>query len=332
MADEQAAVLAIDGGNSKTDVVLVGWDGSLLAAVRGPGASHEDYGMDGALSRLGDLIRLAAGQAGLDGSGIVAPHISACLAGADLAEEETALTAGLLAGGWSESAAAVNDTFAILRGGVDEPWGVAVTCGAGINCVAVAPDGTTARYLAHGTMTGDWGGGWGLGQAVMWHAMRGWDGRGPATVLGDAAAAHFGLPSIRDVAVAVHKGVLGEADLIQLTAVLFAAAARGDRVARSLVERQAAEICIMAVAAMRRLGMAPAGVPVVLAGGVLESRDRLLLSEIDRQLAEAAPGATARLLDVPPVAGAALLGLDYLGAPTAPKLRLRACYRAVSGG
>jgi hypothetical protein len=33
------------------------------------------------------------------------------------------------------------------------------------------------------------------------------------------------------------------------------------------------------------------------------------------------------VLDVPPVAGAALLGLDYVGAPTAPKLRLRACYR-----
>jgi N-acetylglucosamine kinase-like BadF-type ATPase len=271
-----------------------------------------------------------AEKAGLDGSGVVAPHISACLAGADLPEEEAELTAALLSGGWSESAVALNDTFAVLRGGVDEPWGVAVTCGAGINCVAVAPDGRTARYLAHGTMSGDWGGGWGLARAVMWHAMRGWDGRGPATALGEAVAAHFGLASVRDVAVEVHRGVLGEGDLIQLTGVLFAAAAGGDPVARSLVDRQAAEISLMAAAAMRRLAMGPAGVPVVLGGGVLESRDPLLLSEVDRQLAEAAPGATARLLDVPPIAGAALLGLDHVGAPTTPKLRLRACYRAAS--
>ena len=331
MADRQAAVLAIDGGNSKTDLALIGWDGTVLAALRGPGASQNDYGIDGARSRLADLIRMVAEKAGIDVSGIVAPHISACLAGADLPEEEAALTAALLSGGWSDTAVAANDAFAILRGGVDEPWGVAVTCGAGINCVAVAPDGTTARYLAHGTMTGDWGGGWGLGQAVMWHAMRGWDGRGLATALGDAVAAHFGFASIRDVAVAVHKGVLGETDLIQLTAVLFAVAADGDPVARSLVDRQAAEICVMAAAALRQLGMPPAGVPVVLGGGVLESRDPLLLSEIDRHLAEAAPGATSRLLDVPPIAGAALLGLDYLGAPTAPKLRLRACYRALTG-
>ncbi len=329
LADGRAALRANDGGNSKKDVAHVGWDGTVLAPRRGPRASHEAHGGDGAVRRLGELIRAVAEKAGIDDADLVVPHISACLAGADLPEDEAALTAALLAGGWSQTAVAVNDTFAVLRGGVDEPWGVAVTCGAGINCVAVAPSGAVARYLALGSLTGDWGGGQGLWQAVMWHAMRGWDGRGPATALGAAAAEHFGLASIRDVAVAVHKGVLDGTDLIQLTGVLFAEAARGDPVARSRVERQAAEICVMASAAMRQLGMTPDGVTVVLGGGLLESRDPLLLAEVDRQLAEAAPGSAARVLDVPPVAGAALLGLDYVGAPTTPKLRLRACYRPV---
>src|SRR5215469_15910031 len=217
-----AAVLAIDGGNSKTDLALVGWDGTLLAAVRGPGASHEDYGIDGAMRRLGDMVAETAAKAGMNGSGPGGPG-------------------PLAAAGWSRTAVALNDTFAVLRGGTEEPWGVAVTCGAGINCVAVAPDGATARYLSHGTLTGDWGGGLGLGNAVMWHAMRGWDGRGPATALGAAVAARFGLASVRDVAVAMHRGELGEADLITLSAVLFAVAAGGDEVARSLVGRQAAE-------------------------------------------------------------------------------------------
>jgi N-acetylglucosamine kinase-like BadF-type ATPase len=328
LADSQAAVLAIDGGNSKTDVALVGWDGTLLASVRGPGASHEKYGVDGAMQRLGELIREVAEKAGIGGADSVARHISACLAGADLPEEEAALTAALLAGGWSQTAVAVNDVFAVLRGEVDEPWGVAVTCGAGMNCVAVAPSGAVYRYLAFGALTGDWGGGWGLAQAVLWHAMRGWDGRGPATELGSAVAGHFGLASIRDAAIAVHKRELDTADLHQLTSVLFRVAALGDPVARSIVTRQAAEICAMAAAAMRQLEMAPAGVPVVLGGGILESRDPLLLSEVDRQLTEACPGAIARVIEAPPVAGAALLGLDHIGAPTAPKLRLRACYRA----
>jgi N-acetylglucosamine kinase-like BadF-type ATPase len=322
------AVLAIDGGNSKTDVALVGEDGTVLATVRGPGASREAFGIDGAMRRLGELIRAVAGKAGVGDVGTVARHVCACLAGADLPEEEAALTTALLAGGWSPTAVALNDTFAVLRGGVDEPWGVAVTCGAGINCVAVTPSGAVARYLSLGPLTGDWGGGGGLAEAMMWHAMRGWDGRGPATELGAAAAAHFGLASVRDVAVAVHKRELAEADLYVLTAVLLRVARSGDPVARSIVTRQATEIAVMAAAALRRLGLAAAGVPVVLGGGVLESRDPLLLAEIERALAESCPGAVPRVLDVPPVAGAALLGLDHTGAPAAARQRLRDCYRS----
>jgi N-acetylglucosamine kinase-like BadF-type ATPase len=141
-------------------------------------------------------------------------------------------------------------------------------------------------------------------------------------------AARFGLASVRDVAVAMHRGELGEAELITLSAVLFPVAAGGDEVARSLVSRQAAEVQLMAVAAIGRLGMDPAGVTVVLGGGVLEARDPLLLGEIGRKLAEAAPGAVARVLDVPPVAGAALLGLDHLAATAAAGQRLREQYRS----
>ena len=150
----------------------------------------------------------------------------------------------------------------------------------------------------------------------MWHAMRGWDGRGPATALGGAVAAHFGLASVRDVAVAVHKGVLGEADLIQLTEVLFTvAAARRPR--RAVPRGQAGGGDLRDGSgrdAAARHGAA--GSPVVLGGGVLESRDPLLLAEVDRQLAASRPGRAPRVLDVPPIAGAALLGLDYVGAAT----------------
>ena len=352
MADAPlAAVLAIDGGNSKTDVALIAPDGTVLAAERGPGANHEQYGVEQAMRILDGLVRSAAAQT-RGQSGVIARHTSACLAGADLPEEEAQLTAALRLCRWSRTAIAVNDTFAVLRaglsaeeaagdgdegdaagrrwpGGADRPWGVAVTCGAGINCVAVAPDGRTTRYLAHGVLTGDWGGGEELGQQVMWHAMRAEDGRGPATALAPAVAAHFGLPSVTDVAIAVHKGQLGDDDLLGLTSVLFAAAAAGDQVARELVERQADEICAMAVAAMRRLGLPPAGTPVVLGGGLLEARDALLTSAVTGRLATAAPGAVPRVVDIPPIAGAALLGLDYLGAGATEARRLRQCYRTV---
>jgi N-acetylglucosamine kinase-like BadF-type ATPase len=360
------AILAIDGGNSKTDVALVAEDGTLLVSVRGPGASQEAYGIDGAMRILDGLVRTVASKAGADADEFVARHTSACLAGADLPEEEAALTAALLEQGWTESATALNDTFAVLRAGLrpdrGEPaWGAAVTCGAGINCVAVAPDGRAFRYLSFGSLSGDLGGGGWLSEQVLWHAVRAEDGRGPATTLAALAAERFGLASATEVTIAVHKGRLAREDLLPLTSVLLSAADAGDPVARSVVERQADEICALAVNALRQLGILPPAsgegpaasadepptasgkrpsaatlvegsaaspdcVPVVLGGGVLESRNPLLLSRIAEKLAVAAPRALPRVVDIPPVAGAALLGLDHVGASPSAEHRLREGY------
>jgi len=77
---------------------------------------------------------------------------------------------------------------------------------------------------------------------------------------------------------------------------------------------------------MRRLGLTALATPVVLGGGIITARNPLLMDGITGQLAEAAPAAVVRVIDVPPVAGAALLGLDDVKAPPAAAARLRAAY------
>lgn len=343
MADRLPAVLAVDGGNSKTDVALVAADGSLLAGLRGPGMDAQRDGVPQTIAVLGGLVAEAAARAGLVPAGRspapgspVAVHISACVANADLPEEEEKVAEALRAQRWSQTTSVVNDTFAVLRAGLEAAgpgeqdagahWGVAVTCGAGINCVALAPDGRSTRYLALGDISGDWGGGFGLGRAALWWAIRAEDGRGPQTALREAVAAHFGAGSVRDVTLRVHRGRIGEDGLLGLAPVLLAAAHGGDRVARDLVARQAGEICLMVLTAMRRLGLTGLAAPVVLGGGLLTARDPLLIGAIEAGLAGEAPGAAVRIIDVPPVAGAALLGLDQVGAGPAAQARLRAAY------
>jgi N-acetylglucosamine kinase-like BadF-type ATPase len=327
------AVLAIDGGNSKTDVALVAHDGTLLASARGPGINPQDVGAEQTALNLDALVRQAAVQAGLgplaDGAR-VARHTVACLANADLPEEEAELTAAVQAQAWSPTATVVNDTFAILRSGLtdtDQPhWGVAVVCGAGINCVGVAPDGRVTRFLALGTIAGDWGGGYFLGLEVLWHAARAEDGRGQHTALCGYVAGYFGVERVEQVTIGLHQGKIPHDDLIGLAPVLLRAADEGDPVARSLVDRQAEEISVMAITAMRRLELTGLATPVILGGGIVTARNPRLMAGIIRQLAEAAPHARVRVIEVPPVVGAALLGLDHVNAPPAAESRLRAAY------
>ena len=54
-----AAVLAIDGGGSKTDVALVAADGSLLASARGGASNHQVVGPDAALHGGRDRVAKA---------------------------------------------------------------------------------------------------------------------------------------------------------------------------------------------------------------------------------------------------------------------------------
>jgi N-acetylglucosamine kinase-like BadF-type ATPase len=328
------AVLAIDGGNSKTDVALVAGDGTLLASARGPGINAHDVGVDQTVLILDAVVKQAAaqltGRYRTDGTGWIAMHTVACLANADLPEEEAEHAAAVQAQGWSPTATVVNDTFAILRSGLAdraEPhWGVAVVCGAGINAVGVAPDGRVTRYLALGTISGDWGGGYGLGLEVLWHAIRAEDGRGPATALTGYLTSHFGVEQVEEITLGIHKGKIEHDELISLAPLLLQAADEGDRVARAVVSRLADEISVMAITAMRRLDLTGEATPVILGGGVITACNPLLMDGITRQLAEAAPRALVRVIDVPPVVGAALLGLDHVHAPSAAESRLRAAY------
>ncbi|MFF7991592.1 N-acetylglucosamine kinase [Kitasatospora xanthocidica] len=320
-------VLAIDAGNSKTDVALIGADGTVLGSARGGGFEPQKIGGAAAVAGLAPLVARAAAEAGHPAwHGVLTSHVSACLANADLPVEEEALRDALESHPWGASNTVVNDTFGLLRAGTDGPRGVAVVCGAGINCVGLLPDGRTARFPALGELTGDWGGGSGLAITSMWHAVRAEDGRGGPTALAPAIAGHFGLPSAVAVAEAVHLGHLPSTRLHEIVRVLFAVANAGDEVALGLIDRQADEIVRLAVVALGRLDLLDSPAPVVLGGGVLASRQPLLLDNLKARLAAAAPLAEPRVVIAPPVLGAALLGLDHLDAGAEAQARVREAY------
>ncbi|MCM1968445.1 BadF/BadG/BcrA/BcrD ATPase family protein [Streptomyces sp. GXMU-J15] len=315
-------VLAVDAGNSKTDVAVVTAAGEVVGTARGGGFRPPAVGVDTAVDTLEKAVREAFAAAGVSS----VTHVSACLANADLPVEEEGLTAALRARGWGSSVDVRNDTFAILRAGVAEPRGVAVVCGAGINCVGMHPDGRTARFPALGRISGDWGGGWGLAEEALWHAARAEDGRGPATELASALPAHFGLPSMLSLIEALHLDRIPLARRHELSPVLFDTAAAGDEVARGLVDRLAEEVATMATVALRRLDLLEEETPVVLGGSVLAARHEQLDVGVRDLLASTAPKAVPRVVTARPVLGAVLLGLDHLRADPEAALRARAHY------
>ncbi|MDE3132740.1 MAG: ATPase [Acidobacteriota bacterium] len=327
-------VLAIDGGNIKTDVALVAGDGRLLSLIRGGTSSPHALGFRASVALLSELV--AAAHAAALSSGRDAPGASGgatcqraggtgasseqiadiarvLLAGADLPEEVADLQEALGSRNWAPQLVVENDTLALLRTGTDRGWGVAVVCGGGINAVGIAPDGRAARFPALGAITGDWGGGHDVGVAGLSAAARSADGRGPRSTLEHAVPEHFGMRTPFDVARAVHFKEISLEELAQLSPVVYEQAPV-DATAHEILERVADEVAALARAALTRLDLCDAAADVVIGGGLMRAAPAWMLERVERLVRASSASATLVVAHEGPIVGATILGLDALGA------------------
>ncbi|HTL41532.1 MAG TPA: BadF/BadG/BcrA/BcrD ATPase family protein [Pseudolysinimonas sp.] len=315
---DHGLIVGVDGGGSKTHAVALTLDGELVGRGDGPGSSPHWIGVEASIDIVDAAVRAALG-------GGTAAQANLYLSGLDLEAEVTAYTAALVQMPWAGPRTVVaNDLWALLRAGTESPDAVAVICGTGINAVGVRADGATVRFAALGPISGDWGGGSGLGEEALWHAARDEDGRGPATLLRDAVLRGMGVSSIARLTEDLHLGRRALTELAVLSPAVFDAARQGDAVAGALVDRQAAEVVAFARAALTRLELLDREVPVVLGGGIIRAGDERLMRGISEGLAADAPHARIVIVSAPPIVGAGLLALESAGASPAALDRARA--------
>ena len=296
-------MLGVDGGNSKTDVVLASVEGEPLEYVRGPGSNAHARGLyEGAI----DIVSTTVARLALDGA---VDRAVLFMCGADLPDDIRGLSDEVGRRGWARDAVVDNDTFALLHAGTDRPDAVAVVCGSGINCVGRRGD-RVARYPALGWETGDWGGAEALGQEAVYHANRAHDGRGEPTALVGLVESHFGKPAA-EVGADFHYKRLPRTRLGELAPAIVAS---DDAVAHDLTARLADEIVLLVQRALRDLELDAAD--IVLGGGMLEPGGRLV-----ELVAPRLPSAPI-VPELPPVAGAVLAALE--GGAAA---RFRAAFR-----
>nr|WP_246223750.1 BadF/BadG/BcrA/BcrD ATPase family protein [Pseudarthrobacter psychrotolerans] len=320
----EKVVLAVDGGSSKTDVVVLSLTGQLLARRRGEGSNPQIVGLDRSVAVIGELVSEALASTG----NRQAERTGFYLSGMDFTAEIEAFYAAVSIHDWARSPAGVppvveNDLFALLRAGTDSSDAVAVVCGTGINAVGMRSDGATARFPAVGQIAGDWGGGGMLGVQALWHAARSEDGRGPKSLLERTVPQSFGLSSVMEVTEGLHLNRIPARTLAHLTPLLFAAAQSGDKPALEEIQRQAREIVTMATTVLRRLDLQQVAIPIVLGGSVLAADHPLLTEPVRSGLELNAPHALIRLVRDPPVLGAALLVLESAGAEGAALVRAK---------
>jgi len=324
-----ALIVGVDGGNSKTHILVADTRGTLLAWVRVGGTNPQGIGLAAAAGRLRSGIDDALTRAKCGGERPEA--VALCMAGIDTPRDARAVRGALAGRGAVRIANRLstrNDSEAGLRVATSDGVGIVIVGGAGVNAIGVNEQGKTARFAALGDISGDFGGGGGLGVAALGAAVRAQEGRGPRTSLGRAILRATGLPSLRALLDAVLDDRVPNGGVGALARVLLEESESGDRVAREIETLMIDHAVAYAVAAQRRAPSRRRRIPIVLIGSTILSSLPGYRSRLYAALIAAIPNAEMRPLREPPVLGALLYALDESGAGPAARARAEISLRA----
>ncbi len=312
-------VVGLDGGGTKTHVLVADEHGEVLGAATSGPSNWEDVGLEATASTIRAVISEALGAAGV---GLAAVSSSVFgLAGVDWPADVTRLSMIAETMGLAGEHELLNDAFVALRAGSNHPWGVCVIAGGGAVAVGRNPDGAEARTLGLGQEFGDFGSAPDLSQEGLRAVAESYVGFGPPTILAERYQQALAAPSVEAMLEQLSRG--GPLQLGALSPVVVQAAEEGDAPARAIVERAGTSLGRAAGLVARKLHMEDSSFEVVLAGGVLRAGSRTLLGPLERELHRSAPSAVIVRLEVPPVVGAVLRALERLGQSPSGAIHLR---------
>ena len=307
-------ILGVDAGGTKTDAIVVGRHGAVLAFVRGGGANHEAIGWVQAQERLRSATVEALEMAGVAPESVAASAWG--LAGLDWPSDEIRYRGIIADLGFPNPALVVNDAFLALAARPDDGPGVAIVSGTGVVVVGRSANGTTTRTLGIGAGRGDWGSGGDIARAAAKAIAAQHMGLGPETALTELALQRSGLASVD----AYCQQVWRQRRNSLLPPDVWEVAAAGDGIAAEIANRVADSLAAGAEAVARRLDLQRP--EVVLTGRVLDPGHPLLHDRLVAALTVELPHCRARRLGVPAAVGgiraaARSLGWDTDGLPDA---------------
>jgi N-acetylglucosamine kinase-like BadF-type ATPase len=287
VADEQGRAVGL-GQAGAGSYEVVGWDGlqDALQAVTGAALTSADI-------QIGDVAGVGFGIAGYDWPGERVRHLQAI---------DTL--------GFGAPFTLVNDAMLGLVAGAESGWGLAIVAGTGANCWGRDRDGRLGHTTGGAAKLGEYGGADTLVPEAVRAVARAFTKRGPATLLTSAFVEYAGADDVEDLleGICLDRYEIGT----DAAPVIFEAADDGDAVAQDLIRWAGRELGSLVMGVARQLDFESEDFEVVQIGSLFGASSRLGETML-AALHTVAPGARLTRLQVPPVVGGVLLGMERAG-------------------
>lgn len=304
-----AIVIGVDGGGSKTRVIVADEQGTKVGEVVGPGSAVKpgfaEQSADVIVATINDALAscemmhvmpkvLCVGVAGA-GNDAERQALWQALAGREVAEEVVV---------HPDYSIALDDAFA-------EGPGILLISGTGSAAFGRGPAGQSARCGGWGPMCGDEGSGAWIGRRALSVVTASADGREPETALVGAVLTAAQVNEPRDLIAWANEAT--PAIFASLAPVVSSVADSGDLRANALISLAVEELVLHVRTLARSLfGDERAAIPVAFTGGML-TKGTTLRKRLEQRMRSAVPGAQLHAGEVIPARGAVRGALRYLG-------------------
>jgi len=257
--------IGVDGGGTKTDLILVDPAGNILARHTGPGCNPSHLGGVAARNVLQQALAALLGQATVSQIEGAISHTLLCLAGSPDFWREAA--AELKTHG---AVSTTTDAAPVLELATGGGTGMAVHAGTGSFVAARAPDGHVHYAGGLGWKLGDAGSAFDVARRAVAHGVLELQGWLPATALRDALVEHTGLGDPRAITRFFHQDPDANPRLAAFAVRVSDLADHGCQPAQAALAASLTELVDLARAVTEKL-YGDARVPCGISGALLNS-------------------------------------------------------------
>ena len=293
-------VVGVDGGGTKTRVLVADETGKTIAEADGPASAVRPGQAEHSATVIAETVRRALGEAEL---GLIVPRVLCVgVAGVGREPERQALWQALAARELADEVVVHPDATIALDDAFSDGVGVLLIAGTGSVAFGRGPTGTVARCGGWGPNIGDEGSGAWIGRRALSVVTAASDGREPETALTGAILTAAQVNDVNDLIAWAASAT--PAALATLAPAVISEADAGDLRANAILSMSAEELVLHVRALARQLFMDErAAVPVALTGGLLK-RGAPLRKRLEQRMKSAVPGAQVQGGDVDAARGA----------------------------
>lgn len=296
--------VGVDGGGTKTEVILVNQNGEEFGTAIGGASNPLRTGVETAVRNIIETIDRACDSAGVSRTDVISIYCG--IAGAKKQDLRNIMRERIKRASGARFVDVTTDAEIALEGTSSVGPALVAIAGTGSVCIGRSASGERHSAGGWGPVAGDESGGAGISRKALRKIARASDGRGDKTSLAEAATKFFKAERVEDLPMAIHAPSTDNARIAGFAKEVIEHACAGDRIAREIVEEAGLEMGEAAVAVIRRLKLEVETFPIGTVGSVF-SAGRMFTKPMMKLVGKLAPKAFLTCPNEAPALAAARL-------------------------